>query len=91
MDAVRRLIDDLLPVFELRFVGGELHAQAVAALLVSESPDVSFVDRVSFAVMRRCRDRRSLRVRSPFRARGLRAHLSYSRTSATIAPNSSAR
>jgi predicted nucleic acid-binding protein len=52
VDAVRRLLDDLLPVFELRFVGRELHSAAVAALLAAGSREVSFVDRVSFELMR---------------------------------------
>jgi uncharacterized protein len=53
MDAVRRLLDDLLPVLRLHFVGQELHGAATAALLASGSPDVSLVDRVSFELMRR--------------------------------------
>lgn len=52
VDAVRRLLDDLLPVFDLRFVARELHTAAVAALLAAGSRDVSFVDRVSFELMR---------------------------------------
>ena len=52
IDAVRRLLDDLLPAFELRFVTPELHGAAVAALLASGSRDVSLVDRVSFELMR---------------------------------------
>lgn len=52
IDAVRRLLDDLLPAFELRFVGPELHGAAVAALLASGARDVSLVDRVSFELMR---------------------------------------
>jgi uncharacterized protein len=52
MEAVRRLVDDLLPAFDVRFVTQELHATAVAALLASGARDVSLVDRVSFEVMR---------------------------------------
>jgi predicted nucleic acid-binding protein len=52
IEAVRRLLDDLLPAFELRFVSRQLHGAAVAALLASGSGDVSLVDRVSFEVMR---------------------------------------
>jgi uncharacterized protein len=52
IEAVRRLIDDLLPAFELRFVGPDLHRAAVAALLASGTRDVSLVDRVSFELMR---------------------------------------
>jgi uncharacterized protein len=53
IDAVRRLLDDLLPVFDLRFVGQDLHHAAAAALLAARSRDISFVDRVSFELMRR--------------------------------------
>jgi uncharacterized protein len=52
MEAVRRLLDDLVPVVELRSVDRQLHAQAVAALLATGARDVSLVDRVSFALMR---------------------------------------
>jgi predicted nucleic acid-binding protein len=51
MEAVRRLLDDLVPVVELRFVDRQLHGQAVAALLATGARDVSLVDRVS-ALMR---------------------------------------
>jgi uncharacterized protein len=52
IEAVRRVLDDLLPVFELHFVGEALHATATAALLAAGSRDVSLVDRVSFELMR---------------------------------------
>jgi predicted nucleic acid-binding protein len=52
IEAVWRLIDDLLPAFELRFVGLDLHRAAVAALLAPGTRDVSMVDRVSFELMR---------------------------------------
>jgi uncharacterized protein len=52
VEAVRRLFDDLLPVFNVRFVSQELHVAAAAALLAAGRRDVSFVDRVSFELMR---------------------------------------
>jgi uncharacterized protein len=52
LEAVRRLLDDLLPVIAVRWIGGDLHRAAAAALLASGSAAVSFVDRVSFAFMR---------------------------------------
>jgi predicted nucleic acid-binding protein len=52
LEAVRRLLDDLLPVVSVRWVGVDLHRIAAAALLASGTAAVSFVDRVSFAFMR---------------------------------------
>jgi uncharacterized protein len=52
LEAVRRLLDDLLPVIAIRWIGADLHRAAAAALLASETAAVSFVDRVSFAFMR---------------------------------------
>lgn len=49
--AVRRLVDLLGPV-EVVWVGEELHKPALAALLAAPSPRISFVDRVSFELMR---------------------------------------
>jgi predicted nucleic acid-binding protein len=52
MAAVRRLLDDLLPVIGVHFVDQDLHRQGVAGLLASGARSVSLVDRVSFAFMR---------------------------------------
>jgi predicted nucleic acid-binding protein len=52
LDAVRRLLDDLLPPIAVRWVGPDLHRAAAAAMLASGTGAVSFVDRVSFALMR---------------------------------------
>jgi uncharacterized protein len=52
MAAVRRLLDDLLPVVGVRYVDRDLHRQGVAGLLASGARSVSLVDRVSFAFMR---------------------------------------
>jgi predicted nucleic acid-binding protein len=70
IDAVRRLLDDLLPVFDLRFVGQDLHGAAAAALLAAGSPDVSFVDRVSFELMRRTGIRDAFAFDRHFEAEG---------------------
>lgn len=48
----RRLVHDLLPVIEPRWVDQELHRSAQEAWLASGPSRVSFVDRVSFALMR---------------------------------------
>jgi predicted nucleic acid-binding protein len=51
--AVRRFVDDLLPVAEVVWFDRSTHAEALEALLASGSRSVSLVDRVSFLVMRR--------------------------------------
>ncbi|MDP9023176.1 MAG: PIN domain-containing protein [Actinomycetota bacterium] len=51
-DAVRSLVDELLPALIVGWVDAETHAAALAR--VADGPrSVSLVDRVSFAVMRR--------------------------------------
>ena len=50
--ASRLLIDQVLPVCEIRFVDEELHRRAVTAFLAGLSRRVSFVDRASFELMR---------------------------------------
>ncbi len=50
--AARALVEHLLPVCEVRFVEGPLHERATAAYLAGLDRDVSFVDRVSFELMR---------------------------------------
>lgn len=53
MEAVRTLVDDVLPAFELVFVDEALHRTAEAALLAAGRRDVSLVDWTSFELMRR--------------------------------------
>jgi predicted nucleic acid-binding protein len=50
--AVRSLLDDVLPVIEIRFVNESIHRMAVAAMLGSVSRAVSLVDWTSFVMMR---------------------------------------
>lgn len=52
LDAVRRLIDVLLPVIEVAWVDRGLHDRAVGAMLASGRRTVSLVDHVSFILMR---------------------------------------
>lgn len=52
MPAVRALIDDLLPVCETRYVDASLHTKATSAFLAGTGRRPSFVDRVSFELMR---------------------------------------
>ena len=55
MEAVRALVDDVLPAIELVLVDEQLHRAAVAALLAGGARDVSLVDWTSFELMRRLR------------------------------------
>jgi len=52
MDAVRTLVDDFLPICDVRFIGPELHTRATSAFLATSGRRPSFVDRVSFELMR---------------------------------------
>jgi uncharacterized protein len=68
--AVRMLIDDVLPVCEVRFVDDDLHQRAVIAYLAGLSRRVSFVDRMSFAMMRAERIDRAFAFDPDFRREG---------------------
>lgn len=50
--AVRAFLEHVLPVCEIRFVHPELHARATSAYLAALGRRPSFVDRVSFELMR---------------------------------------
>ena len=52
LDAVRRLVDVILPVIQIAWVDRELHDRAVGAMLASGRRTVSLVDHVSFILMR---------------------------------------
>jgi uncharacterized protein len=53
MEAVRALVDDMLPAFDVAFVDESLHRAASAAMLAAGARDVSLVDWTSFELMRR--------------------------------------
>ena len=53
MNAVRDLCDDLIPRVSVRYIGEDLHQQAVEALLTADRRELSLVDCTSFAMMRR--------------------------------------
>jgi len=53
LDALRRFLDDLLPVVEIAWVDDALHVEAREALLAAGRRNVSLVDWTSFLVMRR--------------------------------------
>jgi predicted nucleic acid-binding protein len=50
--AVRMLLDDVIPAFEVRYVDEALHQRATTAYLAGLNRKVSFVDRTSFELMR---------------------------------------
>ena len=53
MSAVRSFQDDVAPLFDVIWVSSELHVEGMAALLTAGRRDLSLVDCVSFACMRR--------------------------------------
>lgn len=53
LGAVRDLVDDILPLLEIEWVGPDLHRQATTALLAANQRSVSLVDWTSFVLMRR--------------------------------------
>jgi predicted nucleic acid-binding protein len=53
LDALRALVRDVVPLFEVEWVSEELHQTAVAALLAANRRGLSLVDCTSFETMRR--------------------------------------
>ena len=52
MDAVRLLQEDILPVISIHFVDREVHRSGISAMLSAGRRNLSFVDCVSFEIMR---------------------------------------
>ena len=52
MDAVRLLQEDILPVIGIHFVDREVHRSGISAMLSAGRRNLSFVDCVSFEIMR---------------------------------------
>ncbi len=70
LQAVRRLVDDLLPLVEIAWVDEAMHAEAREALLAAGRRTVSLVDWVSFLVMRRHGVRRAFTFDQDFAVEG---------------------
>ncbi len=70
LEAVRRFVDDLLPLIEIAWVDEQLHAEAREALLAAGRRTVSLVDWVSFLVMRRHGVRRAFTFDQDFAVEG---------------------
>ncbi len=70
LGAVRRLVDDLLPLIEIAWVDERLQAEAREAMLAAGRRTVSLVDWVSFLVMRRHGVRRAFTFDQDFAVEG---------------------
>jgi uncharacterized protein len=70
LDAVRTLLDDLLPTVVVHWVDERLHRAATAALLAAARRDVSLVDWTSFELMRRTGTTRAFSFDADFEAQG---------------------
>jgi predicted nucleic acid-binding protein len=73
MSAVRTLLDDLLPLFDVVWVDAELHAQATTALLAANQRQISLVDWTSFVLMRRRAINEAFAFDDDFAERGFEA------------------
>lgn len=70
LEAVALLQDALLPVISKAWVERDLHDEALAATIAAARPEVSLVDRVSFALMRRRGLRRAFAFDAHFEEEG---------------------
>ena len=70
MAAVRMLQEQLAPLLEVEWIGPEVHHEASAVMLAANRRDLSLVDCVSFAVMRRLGIRRAFTLDEHFREQG---------------------
>ncbi len=70
LPAVRAFQDDLVPVLGVVWMDAELHAEATAALLTAGRRELSLVDCVSFACMRRQGLTRAFHFDRHFREQG---------------------
>jgi len=70
LEALRRFVDDLLPLVEVAWVDESLHGEAREALLAAGRRNVSLVDWTSFLVMRRHGVRRAFTFDPDFGAEG---------------------
>jgi predicted nucleic acid-binding protein len=70
MGALRRFVDDLLPLVDVEWVDPALHAEAREAMLAAGQRGVSLVDWTSFLVMRRRGIRTAFAFDDDFAAQG---------------------
>jgi predicted nucleic acid-binding protein len=70
--AVRALLEDLVPAFEVEWVDEEVHRAGTSAFLAAVRRRASLVDRVSFEVMRRRRIEQAFAFDEDFAEQGFR-------------------
>lgn len=70
LPALRRFVDDFLPLLGVVWVDESLHAEAREAMLAAGRRQVSLVDWVSFLVMRRLGTRRAFTFDPDFATEG---------------------
>ena len=68
--AVRDFVDGVVPVLSVEWVDPRVHEGGLAAVLAANRRDLSFVDCVSFEVMRRLGIRRAFALDGHFREQG---------------------
>jgi predicted nucleic acid-binding protein len=68
--AVRRFQDDVVPMLGVVWVDADLHAEGTAAMLTAGRRELSLVDCVSFACMRRLGVTRAFHFDRHFREQG---------------------
>lgn len=73
LPAVRALHDDLLGVVAVDWVDADLHERALAATLAAGRREISLVDHLSFALMRRRRISRAFAFDAHFGEQGFDA------------------
>jgi len=72
-DAVRRFAQEFVPALDVTWVGEDVHAAGLAALLAALPTDVSLVDFVSFQIMRERGIAQAFAFDDDFQAAGFRA------------------
>jgi len=70
LEAARNLVEDVVPLIAVEWVTPELHEAGIEAVLAANRRDLSLVDCISFAVMRRLGLSHAFAVDEHFREQG---------------------
>jgi len=70
LEAVRSLVEDILPILRVHWIGEAEHGAGVAALLTTGRRQLSLVDCTSFIVMRQLRLKTAFTFDSDFATQG---------------------
>ena len=70
IEAVRTFEEDIVPLFDVRWVDASLHHAAAGALLIAGRKKLSLVDCVSFEIMRRSAIRTAFTLDRHFQEQG---------------------